>query len=247
MSLFSNINTKVENGGYRTNGINSYATTPQIYPGVTTSTDYYAIGPDRCNYTSQWSNKEQINDCVKCVSNYGQQGEKQSYCNGTCMSKYNIGQLCSDGSLYAANVGQCSNPCYSSFPTTTGKQICSSEIDCSFEETCTNGLCTPNPYILSVLSASGSTGMTGMTGDGPTYYNDNADYSGYIGSTGANTAFAGTGYAYTGPDTSNISLIGTNYTGAPETYENFEYDYALDRFSSRTNFYDKNKLYMGVL
>jgi len=162
MSYLNNITQKLDNGGYDTTGFNKYAVTVQTNNGVLPTTNYYNDNDKKfCNYQSKWNDENKIVDCIDCVSNYGFYGERQFYCDGKCMSKYNVGQICSDGGLTARNINQCFNPCYASLPSTFGTQICSNDVDCNINETCSStGFCEPTPYI---SYKSGSTGSTGIS------------------------------------------------------------------------------------
>ena len=172
MSYYST-KKNLDMGGFNTTGFNKYSLTTQTNNGVLPTTNYYTDKNDNkyCKYQSKFDDKDNIVNCIDCVSNYGFYGEKQFYCNGKCMSKHNLGQICSNGSLVSRNINQCFSPCYTSFPSTFGTQICTNDIDCNVNEICgSTGFCEPKPYII---------GMSGMTGtdeiDNP-YYNY-ADYS----------------------------------------------------------------------
>ena len=173
MSYLYNITKKLDNGGYDTTGFNKYSVTIQSNNGVLPTTNYYNDDKKFCNYQSKWDDENRIDDCIDCVSNYGFYGERQLYCDGRCMSKYNTGQVCSDGSLVARNIDQCYKPCYASFPSTFGTQLCKTNVDCNINEKCgSTGFCEPTPYIswssgmtlsTEIPEMTGMTGMTGMT------------------------------------------------------------------------------------
>lgn len=161
MSYMYNTNKYLDNGGYDTTGFNEYSLAVQTNNGVLPTTNYYNDDKQRfCNYESEFNDQNRIMDCIDCVSNYGFYGDEQIYCNGKCMNKYSLGQICSDGSLVARNVTQCFKPCYSSFPSTFGTQLCKNNKDCNVNEICNStGFCETNPYIIDY-----NAGMTGMTG-----------------------------------------------------------------------------------
>jgi hypothetical protein len=88
-----------------------------------------------CSSTGKWDNTSMINDCKECVSQPDYYGEKQFYCDGQCMSKYDLGQVCSENSLVAKTVSQCENPCYQEGSPTVGGG-CSDDFDCSSGQKC---------------------------------------------------------------------------------------------------------------
>ena len=105
MSYLNNITQKLDNAGYDTTGFNKYAVTVQTNNGVRPTTNYYNDDDKKfCNYRSKWDDENKINDCINCVSNYGFYGQRQFYCDGKCMARYDTGQVCSDGSLVARNI-----------------------------------------------------------------------------------------------------------------------------------------------
>lgn len=163
MSYLNIYSTKKEldNGGYDTTGFDKYSRTVQSNNGVLPTTNYYNDGDTKfCNYKSKFNDKNKIVDCIDCVSNYGFYGDRQFYCDGKCMSKHNVGQVCTDVSLVARNIDQCFNPCYASFPTTLGTQICNTDVDCNVNEICgSTGFCESNPLITAY-----KIGMTGFSG-----------------------------------------------------------------------------------
>ena len=165
----------LDTGGYDVTGFNKYSTTLQTNNGVLPTTNYYNDNDTKfCNYTSEWDDESRIDECIDCVSNYGFYGDRQFYCDGKCMSKHNVGQVCTDGSLVARNIAQCFNPCYASLPTTLGTQICNTDVDCNINEVCgLDGFCEAHPYITSYkIGNSGYSGYSGYTG-----------YTGYKGFT----------------------------------------------------------------
>ena len=217
MSKYDN-DKKVSNGGYNTTGYNKYALTIQTNNGVTPTTNYYKENNKSCNYTSEWDNENNIIDCIDCVSNYGFYGEKQIYCNGKCMSKHNIGETCSGGSLFSTNLNNCFNPCYYSLPVL---EACKNDYDCRDNETCgPTGFCLSNKKIFE---------YTGVRDD-----ENSIDYSKIFPESENVTSMTGTN--------STTPLYPT------EIKENFndgyfgDYKYSFYKNNSRKN----NKMYIGV-
>jgi len=228
MSYLTIYNKKLRNGGYNTTGYNKYALTIQTNNGVTPTTNYYKEDNKGCNYTSKWDNENHIIDCIDCVSNYGFYGEKQIYCNGRCMSKYNLGETCSGGSLFSSNINNCFNPCYYSLPVL---ESCKNDYDCRNNETCgPTGFCLSNKKIFE---------YTGIRND-----ENSIDYS-KIFTEIAPTSMTGTSMTGTEEPT---SMTGTEPLFPSEIKENFNDgyfgDYKYSFYESKKN--NKNK-YIGVL
>ena len=212
------VENRLQMGGYtsRMNGTSGYATTLQIYPSQRPPIKYLKTSADNCSKTGTWDNVDKIKDCLSCVSKPGFYGETQTYCNGECMSKYNLGQICSVNSTYARNPDQCFHPCIKTDPQTCGAQLCDMDLDCNPDEICMDGLC--------VYSASGYTGsMSGFSGY--------TGHSGYSGDSG----------------TSRYVYYTDKYGNERIKRENFDYDYSLNTYSSKTGFYDDKNLHVGVL
>ena len=211
MSFKNDINDlKLNNGGYDLTGFNNYAVTVQDNKNILLTPNYYYFDKKKCNYNGEWNDVETIKDCVYCVSNYGSYGQKQMFCNGKCMNKHSLGEVCSDGSLFATDIDQCFTPCYNSLPSTFGSQICNDSTECGFNEFCNKkGFCESDltkvyydasgestemdelsePTVKTVPTVkSGSTGSTGFSGPfGSTVK------SGSTGSTGFSGPFGSTG------------------------------------------------------
>lgn len=88
-----------------------------------------------CSSTGEWDNTSMIEQCKECVSQPDYYGEKQFYCDGQCMSKYDLGQTCSENSLVAKTPSQCETPCYQEGDPTYGGG-CSDDFDCSTGQKC---------------------------------------------------------------------------------------------------------------
>jgi hypothetical protein len=73
-----------------------------------------------------------INDCTECVSSTE---EKKFYCNGQCMSPYDMRSSCPPNGLVAKNASQCEKPCIQvGSPSLSGG--CSDKYDCNPDENC---------------------------------------------------------------------------------------------------------------
>jgi hypothetical protein len=83
-----------------------------------------------CSTTDKWSDSSMINDCKSCI-NASTDDDKYFYCNGKCMSEYDLNSVCSTTSLVAKTTDQCENPCVQTGnPSLSGGQ-CSDSFDCS--------------------------------------------------------------------------------------------------------------------
>jgi len=90
---------------------------------------------NECDYRGTWGSDEMniIKKCNKCVSNNGFYGEKQYFCDGSCISRYNQ-SVCSSHGLVATNLEQCKNPCYKMPPRSNG--LCKDDFDCDVKDEC---------------------------------------------------------------------------------------------------------------
>ena len=85
-----------------------------------------------CATTDLWPDSSMINDCTDCVSSTE---EKKFYCNGQCMSPYDMNSSCPTNALVAKNVSQCEKPCVQvGNPSLSGG--CSDKYDCQSGEEC---------------------------------------------------------------------------------------------------------------
>ena len=85
-----------------------------------------------CLTTDNWPNSSMINSCTECVSD---KNEKNFYCNGKCMSPYDLNSSCPTNALVAKNESQCKTPCVQiGSPSLSGG--CSDNYDCDSNETC---------------------------------------------------------------------------------------------------------------
>ena len=117
----------------RINGDNIGTYTGYEIPGINQQTFYKK--DDECDYRGKWGSDEinMIKKCNKCVSNNGFYGEKQYFCDGSCVSRYNQ-SVCSSNGLVATNLGQCINPCYKKRPILNG--FCRDDFDCDVKDEC---------------------------------------------------------------------------------------------------------------
>ena len=95
----------------------------------------YTPNLGNCENKGRWPFEETIDNCNKCVKNYGFYGEKQYFCDGSCMSKYDSTKLCSIKGLVAKNEEQCLKPCYQVKPQST-QGSCQDNFDCMIDEEC---------------------------------------------------------------------------------------------------------------
>jgi len=85
-----------------------------------------------CTTTDLWPDSSMINDCSDCVSSTE---EKKFYCNGQCMSPYDMNSSCPTNALVAKNASQCEKPCVQvGSPSLSGG--CSDKYDCQPDEEC---------------------------------------------------------------------------------------------------------------
>lgn len=89
---------------------------------------------DECDYRGKWGSDEMniIDKCNQCVSNNGFYGEKQYFCDGSCISRYKQA-VCPSTGLVATNLEQCKNPCYKTRPRTG---FCNDDFDCDVKDEC---------------------------------------------------------------------------------------------------------------
>jgi hypothetical protein len=88
-----------------------------------------------CSKTGSWDDKSMINECKKCVSDTDFYNEKRFYCDGQCMSKYDLNQFCPESALVAKTLGQCESPCYQEAAPIVGGG-CSDDFDCQTGQKC---------------------------------------------------------------------------------------------------------------
>ena len=121
--------TVVYNGGG--NNIGTY--TGYAMTGINQKTFYKK--DNECDYRGKWGSDEIniIKKCNECVSNNGFYGEKQYFCDGSCISRYKQA-VCPATGLVATNLEQCKNPCYKTPPRTNG--FCNDDFDCDVKEQC---------------------------------------------------------------------------------------------------------------
>lgn len=98
----------------------------------------------KCEKKGQWDSPADVNDCKACMSN-STPDYPLFYCDGQCMSKYNLNGACSTNSLVAKNNDQCSNPCYQVAPPSVLPHQCEDMFDCPQGFICDKGMCVKAP------------------------------------------------------------------------------------------------------
>ena len=98
----------------------------------------------KCEKRGQWDHPADVTDCQACISN-STPDYPLFYCDGQCMSKYNLNGACSTNSLVAKNTDQCSSPCYQVAPPSVLPHQCEDMFDCPNGFICDKGMCVKEP------------------------------------------------------------------------------------------------------
>lgn len=93
-----------------------------------------------CAQKGMWPDPAEVTDCQACISG-STQDYPLFYCDGNCMSKYNLNGSCSLNSLVAKNMDQCNAPCVQVAPPSVGPHNCEDMFDCQTGQDCEQGVC----------------------------------------------------------------------------------------------------------
>lgn len=80
-----------------------------------------------CSSRGQWSDPSFVGQCKQCVAE-----PDMFFCDGECMSKYDLNSMCAQNALVAKIAEQCEMPCVQSGSPPTGGG-CSDKFDCNWQ------------------------------------------------------------------------------------------------------------------
>ena len=92
-----------------------------------------------CTKTGKWSSPTMVQDCQSCIAG-STRDYPMFYCDGQCLSKYDLNGSCSLDSLVAKTKEQCSAPC-KQVAAPSMSNVCQDRFDCNPGQICFQGNC----------------------------------------------------------------------------------------------------------